>query len=161
MLAEAWLPQFFIACPPRLILDACYGCISRKGRLMKLTLDNGIKTLSLISFCLLAVSTAHDWAFFRSFGQKFQSIQTTFDYISHAIEWLPALVALLGVQVLFELFTLQRRMGELEPDSGFENFQLKKQKLVFKWISRFLFAAGLAFLLFASVSAFYVDLIMA
>lgn len=51
--------------------------------------DNFTKLLAQLSFALLAAATAHDWGFFLVVGSKFRSVQTTYDYITAAIEWLP------------------------------------------------------------------------
>jgi hypothetical protein len=58
---------------------------------MKWDLDSLPKVIGVLSFGLLALSTVHDWAYFLVVGPKLRSIQTTYDYVSNAIEWLPIL----------------------------------------------------------------------
>jgi len=59
---------------------------------MKWIFENSAKLVGSLSFCLLAFSTMHDWGYFSVVGPKLRSIQTTYDYIANAVEWLPALL---------------------------------------------------------------------
>jgi hypothetical protein len=62
---------------------------------MKSILENGAKAFGLFSLFLVVLTTAHDWAFFNALGSKLQSIQTAYDYIANAIEWIPFFLGLL------------------------------------------------------------------
>jgi hypothetical protein len=58
---------------------------------MKWAFDNSTKLVALLSLVLIVIATVHDWGYFYVIGPKFRSIQTTYDYITSVIEWLPAL----------------------------------------------------------------------
>jgi hypothetical protein len=64
---------------------------------VKWIFENFTKLLGLLSFCLIAAATIHDWGYFYVVGSKFRSIQTTYDYITHAIEWMPQFLFIGGV----------------------------------------------------------------
>jgi hypothetical protein len=98
---------------------------------MKWTIENGAKIFGLFSFCLLAMAAAHDWAFFAAFGAQFQSIQTTYDYISGAIEWLPALLFFIAVINASQMFMMAVSRGE-ENDPGFMDQRQKKNSRVYR-----------------------------
>lgn len=52
-------------------------------------LDDWPKIFAAVSFATIMSTVVHDWGYFSIIGQKFQSIQTTYDYLSNSIEWLP------------------------------------------------------------------------
>jgi hypothetical protein len=68
---------------------------------MKCTFDNSTKLVAVLPFLLLVVSTVHDWGYFLVIGPKLRSIQTTYDYVTNALDWLP-LVALVGAGLWVE-----------------------------------------------------------
>ena len=72
---------------------------------VKWIFDNFTKLFGLLSFCLIAAATIYDWAYFNIIGSQFRSIQTTYDYLAQAIEWVPrfllasAVGAILGISL--------------------------------------------------------------
>jgi hypothetical protein len=80
---------------------------------MRWVFDNITKIITLLSFLVLVASTVHDWAYFYVVGDKFRSMQTTYDYVTNAIEWLPsfAFVTLMAgiLGVAFGAFTTRDR----------------------------------------------------
>jgi hypothetical protein len=71
--------------------------IFRQIEPVKWIFDSFTKLLGLLSFCLIAATTVHDWGYFYIVGSKFRSIQTTYDYFAYAIEWMPPLFLLVLV----------------------------------------------------------------
>src|SRR5262245_58621229 len=59
---------------------------------MRWLLENAAKAIGLLSFSLLALSVVHDWGYFYVVGSRFRTVQTTYDYIANAIDWLPPLL---------------------------------------------------------------------
>ena len=45
------------------------------------------------------MATIHDWAYFYVVGSKFRSIQTTYDYITQAIEWMPTFLVIVSASL--------------------------------------------------------------
>jgi hypothetical protein len=86
---------------------------------MKWAFDNSTKLIGLVSFALLVVATVHDWAYFLVIGRKFRSIQTTYDYITSAIEWMPAFL-LIGIMVTCFAVPAIRLLGP-KNEFGFED----------------------------------------
>jgi hypothetical protein len=79
------------------------------GGRMKWAFENSAKLFSILSFWLLALSTFHDWGYFLVIDPKLRSVQTTFDYISNAIEWLPPFALFLIVAIaLFPYIVMER-----------------------------------------------------
>lgn len=65
-------------------------------------LDQWPKLLAILTFVTIFVTLVHDWGYFLVVGSKFQSLQTTYDYLANAIEWLPATAIFLA----YNLFTM-------------------------------------------------------
>jgi hypothetical protein len=68
---------------------------------MKNLIDNLGKLIAALSFALLTVTVLHDWGYFWVLGSRFQSIQTPYDHLANAIEWLPLYLALILLALLF------------------------------------------------------------
>jgi hypothetical protein len=99
---------------------------------VKWTLDNFTKLLGLLSFCLIAAATIHDWAYFRIVGSKFRSIQTTYDYITYTIEWIPLIFFILAVSWLAAVFLAPRTtLFDEEGLSGQGIRRLRRHRFVF------------------------------
>jgi hypothetical protein len=60
-------------------------------------LENGTKATALLSFAVLMLTVFHDWGYYWVVGPKFQSLQTTYDYIASSITWLPLSLAMLAI----------------------------------------------------------------
>jgi hypothetical protein len=71
--------------------------------LMKDLIDNLGKFIAALSFALLIVTVFHDWGYFSVLGSRYQSIQTPYDHLANAIEWLPLHLAIFLVAFLFSL----------------------------------------------------------
>jgi hypothetical protein len=69
-------------------------------------IDNLGKFIAALSFALLTVTVLHDWGYFWLLGSRFQCIQTPYDYLANAIEWLPLHLALFLLALLCS-FVLQ------------------------------------------------------
>jgi hypothetical protein len=67
---------------------------------VKWLLENGPKVTALVSFAVLMLTVFHDWGYFWIIGSKFQSLQTTYDYIANSITWLPLSLAILAIYVI-------------------------------------------------------------
>jgi drug/metabolite transporter (DMT)-like permease len=85
---------------------------------MRWTFDNFTKLVGLLSFGLIAAATLHDWGYFYVIGPKFRSIQTTYDYITEAIEWLPGFLFIIiisvGITAIVAFFTRTRAVEGFE-----------------------------------------------
>ena len=68
---------------------------------MKNLIDNLGKFIAALSFALLTVAVLHDWGYFWVLGSRFQSIQTPYDHLANAIEWLPLYLFLFLLSLLF------------------------------------------------------------
>jgi hypothetical protein len=90
--------------------------ISQQIQPVKWIFENFTKLLGLLSFSLIAAATIHDWAYFYVIGSKFRSIQTTYDYITNAIEWMPTV--LLSFAIGVPLGLLISRFVLKGPDEG-------------------------------------------
>lgn len=62
---------------------------------MSPVLENGTKATALLSFAVLMLTVFHDWGYYWIVGPKFQSLQTTYDYIANSITWLPLSLTIL------------------------------------------------------------------
>jgi hypothetical protein len=72
-----------------------------KHDFMKNLIDNLGKFIAALSFALLTVTVFHDWGYFWVLGSRFQSIQTPYDHLANAIEWLPLHLAIFLLAFLF------------------------------------------------------------
>src|SRR5258708_24467322 len=59
---------------------------------MKWILENATKVIGLLIFALVVFSTVHDWGYFSVIGPHFRTLLSAYDYITNAIEWMPAFV---------------------------------------------------------------------
>jgi hypothetical protein len=48
---------------------------------------------------VIVFGTVHDWGYFYVIGPQFRLIQTTYDYITNAIDWMPAFLVVVAVMV--------------------------------------------------------------
>jgi hypothetical protein len=80
---------------------------------MKNLIDNLGKFVAALSFALLTVTVLHDWGYFWLLGSRFQSIQTPYDHLANAIEWLPLHLAIFLLSLPFS-FALYALTGEPE-----------------------------------------------
>jgi hypothetical protein len=91
---------------------------------MKWIIENVPKTVGVLSFLGLILTTVHDWGYFSVVGSKFRSIQTTYDYITNAIEWLPALILILIFSMLAS-FTIVLATVPSTPEFGFDDLRVR------------------------------------
>jgi hypothetical protein len=80
---------------------------------MKNLIDNLGKFIAALSFALLTVTVLHDWGYFWVLGSRFQSIQTPYDHLANAIDWLPLHLAIFLLALLFS-FVLHVRIRKPE-----------------------------------------------
>jgi hypothetical protein len=68
---------------------------------MKWILENAAKLIGLLSFALVVFSTVHDWGYFSIVGPHFRTMLTAYDYVTNAIEWMPAFIFWCVLSVAF------------------------------------------------------------
>jgi hypothetical protein len=92
---------------------------------MKWLFENVAKLAAALSFALLVASNIHDWAYFWVLGSKFRSIQTTYDYITNALEWLPTVSS--ACFAGFAFAEVQDRLTKKDDqDAGFQDKRIRK-----------------------------------
>jgi hypothetical protein len=99
-----------------------------RGAMIKL-IDSVPKFITTISLFVLIVAVVHDWGYFSVVGSKFQQVQTTYDFVSNSIDWLP-----LPVLALAALMLLGMRLSR--PVEYFDGVLFAK----FRWRRRLAFA---------------------
>jgi hypothetical protein len=57
---------------------------------MKWILENATKLIGLLSFALVVFSAVHDWGYFSIIGPHFRTLLSAYDYVTNAVEWMPA-----------------------------------------------------------------------
>jgi hypothetical protein len=87
---------------------------------MKWVFDNSTKLAGLFSLALIVFTIAHDWGYFIVIGPKFRSIQTAYDYIASAIEWLPGFLAVILPATLISFLVLKLPALNVPDEFGFE-----------------------------------------
>lgn len=118
---------------------------------MKWTFDHLAKIVAALSFGLVATTTIHDWGFFLVVGSKFQSIQTTYDHLANALDWLPQLLIINGIAFVGSHLSSKMTAGRARSEFGFEGQYRRYTR------RRFQIAAGifaLAGIFFIVVSGF-------
>jgi hypothetical protein len=129
---------------------------------MKWIFENTSKLIALLSLSLVVLTTAHDWGYFIVIGSKFRSVQTTYDYITNAIEWMPSLAlafvfSLISSFPVRDLFSGQasRREGFRDHEFLFQSRIRLKAAIMVTFISLFLFGYSW-FQTYPSYLTFYV-----
>jgi hypothetical protein len=56
--------------------------------------------VSVVSAAAFVLSVIYEWGYFSVVGQKFQSIASLTDYLTNALDWLPAAVAVAAIYAL-------------------------------------------------------------
>jgi hypothetical protein len=115
---------------------------------MKNLIDNLGKFIAALSFALVTVTVLHDWGYFWVLGSRFQSIQTPYDHLANAIEWLPLHLAifLLAFLLSFVLRALGRKPEEHAFPSGImekTRWKNARNSAAFSGVSLLLTALGI------------------
>jgi hypothetical protein len=87
---------------------------------MNSVFENSGKIVAAISVALLALSVIYEWGYFHVIGSEFQKFESSSDYLSNAIGWLPYLILLFvgwGVWIAYQFVApVDRKKDPDAPD---------------------------------------------
>jgi hypothetical protein len=111
---------------------------------MKWILENGTKVIGLLSFSLIVFTTVHDWGYFSIIGPNFRTLLSAYDYITNAIEWMPAFFFSFGVTTALA-FALSSWTDQI-PEGGYGDHKRKQFRRKMATYSGMVLIASLFFL---------------
>ncbi|QUS39524.1 hypothetical protein RPMA_12280 [Tardiphaga alba] len=125
-------------------------------------LDRAPKALAALTTFTLVTTVVHDWGWFSVIGSEFQSLQTPYDYLAHALAWLPLnLLGLVGMIVLSRALNRLLSATHDEWNNGFGDHQNKAARKHLKRISIYiLLLCSISFLVCLTIPSDRPDLII-
>jgi hypothetical protein len=114
---------------------------------MKWVLENAAKLIGLLSFALVVFSTVHDWGYFSIIGPHFRTLLSAYDYVTNAIEWMPAFIFWLAVSGA--LAYLMSSWFDHLPERGYGDHRRKVYRRTLFWYSECILIVSLGVLGFS------------
>jgi len=67
-----------------------------------MSIDHRAKATAVATFGVLLLSVTYEWGYFNALGSEFQTLASTSDYFSNAVEWIPTACVIVVMPFLRE-----------------------------------------------------------